>query len=140
MELIKALPAEVLAALAPAVALVQGEARAGTVTVERSRAIRAGNTTVRAQGAQYRPGTARILDTVYPGARLDDPMDPVPSVVQADEDEDEDEEDTCSDENACGYCGCCTECEMIHDIERDVLISPRSGEIYCDTCEHWCDT
>lgn len=129
MELIKALPAEVLTTLAPAVALVQGEARAGTVTVERSRAIRAGKTTVRAQGAEYRPGTATILDTVYPGARLDDQTVPVPSVVQA-----------CPDENACGYCGCCTECEEQHDIEidRGVLVSPR-GEHYCaPNCEHWC--
>lgn len=134
MELIKQLPAEVMAALAPAVALVQGEARAGTVTVERSRAIRAGKTAVRASGEEYRRGTAAILDAVYPGARLSDQTVPVPSVVQTDED------DTCPDENACGYCGCCSECETIHDIDVDVLTSPR-GERYClHSCEHWCDT
>lgn len=145
MELIKALPAEVLAALAPAVALVQGEARAGTVTVERSRAIRTGKTYVRANGAEYRPGAAAILDTVYPGARLDDETVPVILIGSDDQDEDEDEDDddddTCEDENACGYCGCCSECETIHDIDDvDVLTSPR-GERYClHNCEHWCDT
>ena len=127
MDIKHMLPAEVLATLAPAVPLIMAEARAGTVEVERARAIRAGKTTVRAHGHEYARGALRILTPVHPGATLDE-YSPTGALAP------------CSDDNACGYCGCCDECGVRHDISIDsgVLVS-RRGQRYCaPNCEHWC--
>lgn len=131
---IRTMPADVLAALAPAVPLIMAEARAGTAEVERDRAVRTAKVFIRSHGREYLAGTESILSTVHPGATTLD----TPTPAQVDEDEDED--GSCDDDNACGYCGCCNECGSQHEIDDiDVLTSPR-GEQYClSSCEHWCD-
>ena len=136
---IRTMPADVLAALAPAVPLIMAEARAGTAEVEQARAVRTAKAFVRSHGREYLAGTETILSTVHPGATtLDAPMSA--PIQDEDEDEDEDEDGSCDDDNACGYCGCCYECGSQHEIDDiDVLTSPR-GERYClHSCEHWCD-
>jgi hypothetical protein len=145
MDIRTALPAEVLAALAPAAELVAQEAREGTMIVETNRALRTGKVFVRANGNEFRRGTDQILTSVYPGVTVDSPErdvyvePPEPS----DDDDEDDEEDAPECEEACATCGCCGECDNGRHGDSDpdsrYLYTNRLGATYCSDCEHECD-
>jgi len=144
MDIRAALPAEVLAALAPAAELVAQEAREGTVVVETNRALRTGKVFVRANGSGFRRGADEILTSVYPGVTVDSPErdvyvePPEPS----DDDDDEDDEDAPECEEVCGTCGCCGECDDGRHGDSDpnsrYLYTNRFGATYCADCDHTC--
>lgn len=109
------LPPEVVAALAPAVAAVAAEARAGTTDGMYSTVSRAAKATVRFQGTEYRPGVVAIIGQAFPdrqrafaedlydGRRVD--LDRPEFAVTATEDEDQDE-----DYEDCEHVWRCTDC------------------------------
>lgn len=142
------LPPEVVAALAPAVAAVAAEARAGTTDGMYSTVSRAAKATVRFQGTEYRPGVVAIIGQAFPdrqrafaedlydGRRVD--LDrPEFAVTATDEDEDEDDDDDECESN-CSYCGCCSECGRHEGDDWDINLGP-NGDEWCTDCRHFCN-
>jgi hypothetical protein len=149
------LPADVLALLAPAGALVRQQAVEETRAAQLPVLVRKAQTAVRANGSdgQYDIGAAEALKAAFPGLidarrataiRLDARGAP-PSIVdnvgeELEQDyEDEADDDECDGSMSC--CGYCSDHEEHHDNgnEDHVVTSPRHGERYCTDCEHWCD-
>ena len=151
-----ALPADVLAAIGPAVEAIAAETRTAVDTVEHARLSRMAMAAARENGGGgYSYGAVKIIETAFPSLPAPVTVDRNCQCESCDDEECDGSCDSCEEsydcpQHGCEYandcCGYCSDCESHHgdDANRVFSVQIYSGGTQrtytvCPECQHACE-